>query len=178
MFCRKCGNQLQDGWVACPKCGEKMLEAVPATAKPEPQKPDPPSTLVQLIIGIAIVSFIGYMGGNLFSSSKPVSNVEAQAAQDAKQAQENRLGESNGLFVLRHHSEDGQTKGEVRNNTDRTYRYVEVRVQYYDNSGRLVASRISNTANLRPGEIWAFSVYQPDDASKYQIDGVKGRWQP
>ena len=22
MFCRKCGNQLQDDWVACPKCGE------------------------------------------------------------------------------------------------------------------------------------------------------------
>jgi len=178
MFCRKCGNQLQDDWVACPKCGENVLPCVVNETPAKPVKPESPPAFVQLIIGIAIVSVIGYMGGNLFYSSKPVSNIEAQAAQDAKYAQENKLTEANGLFILNHRSENGQTKGDIRNNTDRTYRYVEVRVQYYDDSGRLVASRISNTANLRPGEVWGFSVYQPEDATKYKMDGVKGRWQP
>lgn len=167
MFCKKCGQQIDDGWVACPKCGASTIQE----ALPDSKKKEHTSTqkVFGVIVGIAVAFFT-------FSSLSSVGSKPTPPVPTAPSKQAGQVSEANGLIVMDQRSEAGQTKGDIKNVSEKTYRYIQVRVQYYDAGGKLVASRLSNAANLKPGETWAFSVYQPDGASTYKVETPTGNW--
>lgn len=82
------------------------------------------------------------------------------------------------LEVLSHSTEsDGYLRyivGEIRNNTDKTYSYVQVEIGLY-NGESLVGSTLDNVNNLEPGQVWQFKalVYE-DNATSYKITDVSG----
>jgi hypothetical protein len=53
--------------------------------------------------------------------------------------------------------------GTIKNNTTRTYRYVQVMPRLYDASGAQVGSAMDNVASLEPGGIWKFRALILDD---------------
>ena len=65
--------------------------------------------------------------------------------------------------------------GQVRNNADRTYSYVQVTINLYDNSGAQVGSTLANVNNLEPGGLWKFkAVLLEDTATNYKIKEITG----
>ena len=44
----------------------------------------------------------------------------------------------------------------MRNNTTKTYGYVQVSINLYDASGALIGSTLANVNNLEPGGLWKF----------------------
>jgi len=65
--------------------------------------------------------------------------------------------------------------GQVRNNADRTYSYVQVTINLYDNSGAQVGSTLANVNNLEPGGLWKFkAVLIEDTATNYKIKEITG----
>ena len=46
--------------------------------------------------------------------------------------------------------------GTIRNNTNRTYEYVQVQINVYANKGELMGATSASTVNLKPGAEWEF----------------------
>lgn len=64
--------------------------------------------------------------------------------------------------------------GEIRNNSSKTYGYVQVEIGLYQGE-KLVGSTLDNVNNLEPGQTWSFKALVVDDnADNYKITGVTG----
>lgn len=69
----------------------------------------------------------------------------------------------------------GWIVGKVKNNTGRSYSYVQVEIAMYDKQGNLVGSTLDNVNHLAPGQIWNFRAPLLDDrASRYRVVRVTG----
>lgn len=57
--------------------------------------------------------------------------------------------------------------GEIKNNTQNSYDYVQIVISLYDDSGAQIGSTIANILNLAPQSIWKFKapVFQKDFAN-------------
>ena len=65
--------------------------------------------------------------------------------------------------------------GKIKNNTSRTYTYVQVLFDVYDSSGNRVGSAIGNINNLGPLETWKFqAVYIGEDGKRFRLDEITG----
>lgn len=64
--------------------------------------------------------------------------------------------------------------GEIRNNTNRKYSYVQVEIGLYSDDA-LVGSTLDNVNNLEPGQVWKFkAIIFEDSANKYKITDITG----
>lgn len=70
----------------------------------------------------------------------------------------------------------GYIVGRVRNNTSRSYGYVQVQINILDSSGNtVVGSTLDNMNNLGPGEIWRFRApVLTEGRFRYRIEDVTG----
>lgn len=68
----------------------------------------------------------------------------------------------------------GWATGRIRNNTRRTYSYVQVEINLYDEAGNLVGSTLDNVNNLAPGQIWTFRAPIFTPFARYRIENVTG----
>jgi len=64
--------------------------------------------------------------------------------------------------------------GTVKNNTNKTYKYVQVEINLYDASGAQVGSTLANANNLEPNGTWKFKAVTMDDFKTYKIKDVSG----
>jgi len=65
--------------------------------------------------------------------------------------------------------------GRIQNTGKKTYSYVQVTINLYDDSGAQVGSTLDNINNLEPGGIWKFkAMWLEDDATKYKIKEITG----
>ena len=75
-------------------------------------------------------------------------------------------------------SNDGYVRyvvGTVRNNTKKTYGYVQVTINLYDASGAQVGSTLANVNNLEPSGIWKFKApIMDDNVAKFKVKEVTG----
>lgn len=83
------------------------------------------------------------------------------------------------LEVLNYSSKSEQyaryVVGTVRNNSDRSYSYVQVEINLLDKSGNVVGSTLANVNNLGPGETWKFkAIILEDEARSFEIKDVTG----
>lgn len=46
--------------------------------------------------------------------------------------------------------------GQIKNDTSRSYKYVQVEINLYDAEGTQVGSTLANVNNLEPGSVWEF----------------------
>jgi len=70
----------------------------------------------------------------------------------------------------------GVIQGTLRNNSGRTYSYVEVRFNLYDGSGAQIGNTMANVNNLEPHGTWKFEAPLRRDhgAKTGTLSGVKG----
>lgn len=87
---------------------------------------------------------------------------------------------TNDLELIEDHVESGDfgTKyvvGQIKNNADKTYSYVQVTINLYDDSGAQIGSTLDNLNNFEPGGVWKFkAMIFEDDATTYKIKEITG----
>lgn len=65
--------------------------------------------------------------------------------------------------------------GTVKNTGAKTYGYVQVSINLYDDSGKQVGSMLANVNNLEPGVSWDFeAVVLEDNATTFKVMDVTG----
>lgn len=84
------------------------------------------------------------------------------------------------LQLVESHVENGDygmkyIVGSVKNNGGKTYKYVQVTINLYDNSGAQVGSTLANVNNLEPNGTWKFkAMWLEKDATNYKIKEITG----
>ncbi|MFA4876561.1 MAG: FxLYD domain-containing protein [Methanoregula sp.] len=84
------------------------------------------------------------------------------------------------LQLVESHTETGDygsryVVGSVKNNGDKTYNYVQITINEYDDSGAQVGSTLANVNNLEPGGIWKFKAYVIDkEATNFKVKEITG----
>ena len=68
----------------------------------------------------------------------------------------------------------GKIVGTVRNNCDRSYRYVEVEFKLTDSEGAVTGTAMTNVTALGPREDWKFEAIALNAYARYQLVHVKG----
>lgn len=130
-----------------------------------------------VLIGTALVltgSGTSQPAGSPGSGGAPATGGQ-QPAEPTKTAEPPKKD----LEVTETHTEsDGFVQyvaGTVKNNTSRTYGYVQVEINLYDESGAQVGSTLDNTNNLEPGGTWKFRAPVFENGVKsYKIKNVTG----
>lgn len=65
--------------------------------------------------------------------------------------------------------------GTIKNNGKRTYSYVQVTINLYDDDGAQVGSTLDNINNLEAGGTWKFkAMVFEEDATNYKIKEITG----
>jgi hypothetical protein len=75
-----------------------------------------------------------------------------------------------------HEKYSGFIAGTVKNNGNRSYSYVVVHINLYDNDGNQVGSTLANTSNLEASGTWKFkALVITDNVTRYKIVNVESR---
>ena len=148
----------------------KPLKAAPFLKQPSRWK----------IFGIFFAAFIvlGIIVPKPENTSKNVEqNISStqQKSEPQKQKEEKKAD----LEVLETStSNEGYVRyvvGSVKNNTKKTYGYVQVTINLYDDSGAQVGSTLANVNNLEPNGTWKFKApIMDDNATKFKVKEVTG----
>ncbi len=88
----------------------------------------------------------------------------------------NNLTSADGMLeLLDYKSENGYIVGTIRNNSDTTYRYVEVDINLFDANDNQVGSTLTNVNNLEPHKSWKFkAVVLEKNTKRFKIVKIYG----
>jgi hypothetical protein len=65
--------------------------------------------------------------------------------------------------------------GKIRNNTSKTYRYVQVMFKLFDSEGNQIGTALANIAGLDPNTTWKYEAFAAKPAARtYRLDGITG----
>lgn len=161
--CPECGLELSPDTSRCPRCS-KTITVNGVKGK---------SPAAQIISGIIFVACMMFFFNSCGSSSSPqqTKSPTATITQQTKQA--------NDLEVVEHKAQSEQYSryivGTVKNNSNKKYRYAEIRFTLHDESGAQVGSAMTNTTDLDANGIWKFKAVIIDKrATNYKLVGVTG----
>ena len=126
-ICKDCGTEVSTSAKTCPKCGRKLKGGG-----------------FFVVFGLAIIIFtiIGVastLGDNTTTSSQPQEKFTLLS--------DKRTTDSIGTTYI---------EGEIKNNTDKTYSYVQVTFNLYDKNESQLGTAIANINNLEPNAIWKY----------------------
>lgn len=191
-FCAKCGAELVPGSSFCWKCGAPVEGArVSIETKEAPKKPwyfSRPVLILTLLFltpvwaililadkrqgkGVKILASLIGLGyllycGYLVVGTSSISSIEGNASRDLRV--ESAFWKT-GEFGIRY------VAGTVVNTGKKTYGYVQVEINLYDEQGNQVGSTLANVNNLEPGGRWKFeAIVMEDNASRFKVKGVTG----
>jgi hypothetical protein len=188
--CGKCQSALAGGMRFCPGCGQrrKSLEGFAIAV----------GCAMFFLILIRVAATVDHPPQRVLvqpnpapHDTTPVSNTTPVVRDDAKmQELMNRLGvvpksggvvdESQPLQLI------GSTfttdaagvvhiEGKVRNNTAKTYSYVQITFDVYNNVDDKAGNAVANVAGLAPGQTWAFDAISfAKGADRFTLRNVTG----
>ena len=146
-----------------------MMSAVATQKPPRKKRKVLRAILAIILIVIAVSAVIG-----VFSQPKnaPVSTTSGSLATNST------TSKAADLELLDNDWEhDGYLRyavGHIRNNTNKTYRYVQISINLYENETQ-VGSTLANVNNLEPGATWEFkALVTADNATSYKITEITG----
>lgn len=152
--CRKCGHLLTAGTKFCQACGKSR------------------SSLPGLVFIIVVVLGMTLATVGIYSPRPDSSKTSA--------APEVRPGPMLSLEVIRSTgSVDAagimHIEGTLRNNTSRSYRYVAISFDVYNEQGDKVGDAFTNVRGLDSGQTWAFDAlsFRPG-GTRFRLGNVSG----
>ena len=112
------------------------------------------------------------------SSTSSTSSLISETSNNESSVLEESAAPVSDLELIDYTSEsDGYTNyvvGHIRNNTDKTYSYVQVDINLYSGDTQ-VGSTLDNVNNLAPGATWEFkAVVLENNADKFEIVNISG----
>lgn len=147
--CKDCGNEISKTAKTCPKCGRKLKH----TGR---------NAILGIVIAILAISIMSSGGDN---NTTPTSNQQ-------KQEKFTLISDSKTTDML------GTTyiEGEIKNNTDKTYSYVQVTFNLYDVNGAQLGTAVDNINNLEPNGTWKYKAIGlvTEDVATYKFVEITG----
>lgn len=173
MKCPKCGKEVGASNF-CPECGASMSVGPENAGATEVRKKKKKRgwivIIIIIVIAAAVASSMQGSGNNSSSNStEPVSET-AGAEQTQAPVQDLEVIDYSATAdnYLRY------ATGHIRNNTNKTYSYVQVEINLYSGE-TLVGSTLDNVTNLAPGDVWEFkALITEDSADSFKIIDVTG----
>lgn len=135
--------------------------------------------LASVFAAFFVLAVIGGIVGGVTSKNTGATNTAKETENSVEEtASEEESKAKAKLEVLSYDSvSEKYTRyvvGEIKNNTDKSYSYVQVSINLY-NDDVLVGSTLANVNNLGPGEVWSFKApILYDNCNKFKIEEVTG----
>lgn len=126
--------------------------------------------LLVLILGFAVMGVGASISGTTTESARtrPRPRIASETRRGGNElvvVDSRPVSESYARYVV----------GTVKNNSSRSYGYVQVEINLYDSGGNQVGSTLDNTNNLEAGGTWKFKALILDDrATSYKVIKVTG----
>jgi len=165
MICAKCNFDNPEGSQYCNNCGVGFYRHK--------------SSAGYIIFIILFVIIMIIMASFYFKSVLDTSGPIALNTESAKKHTITSKPLKPDLEVIQHKTISDEfcqyVTGMVKNNTKKTYSYVQVEINLFDQYDNLVGSTLDNVNNLEPGQTWSFkAVIIKDDVVAYKIAGITG----
>lgn len=165
MFCPKCGKDVGNVKF-CPDCGLELStkEGQDSISKKRPKKKHP---IFKAVVIVCLVLILG--SGALMMSTPPStgpSTSESSGAdvEDLELLDYTTTTEGYVRYVI----------GHIKNNSAKTYSYVQVDINTYAGDTQ-VGSSLANVTNLAAGDTWEFkAVILEDNADSFRIVNISG----
>lgn len=126
--CKDCGAEVSKSAKECPKCGKKLKH-----------------TALRVILGIVIV-IIGVVA--LVGDTSNTTTTSSQPQQEKfSLVSDKKTTDGIGTTYI---------QGEIKNNTDKSYSYVQVTFNLYDSKGAQLGTAMDNINNLDANATWKY----------------------
>ena len=149
-ICKDCGTEVSQSAKMCPKCGRKLQH-----------------NTLRVILGILIIIIgIGTIAGG-GQNSVQTSTSNNSTKEKFTLVSDERTTDSLGTTYI---------KGEIKNNTDKSYSYVQVTFNLYDTDGAQLGTAVDNINNLEPNATWKYKALGlvTEKVSSYKLVEIKG----
>lgn len=169
MYCQKCGKNVGEAKF-CPECGTATEQEIVYSQSNSKQQ-RPPRKKRGCLASIMVFLIIVFFSFAAIVNNEPTTGITASGQTGENQTVPN-------LELLDHSTEsDGMLRyvvGHIRNNTDKTYSYVQISINLY-NDGTQVGSTLANVNNLEAGGTWEFkALITEESTSEYKIAEISG----
>lgn len=202
--CPECGKEVSDSAQNCPGCGYPLIasettenndnslkNSTQVNIPIQPTKKKKSGCLVgcltAVVIFILFIAIIAVIGGNSTSDSTktdmPTTEVakETGAAEttetEATSVAETEAKKEKLEIISYENLNEGSLRyvtGQVKNNTDKNYSYVQIEIKMYKDDV-VLGTALDNMNNLGPEETWQFKALITDNScNRYTIVGVTG----
>jgi len=131
--CKDCGSEVSSKAKICPKCGRDQRNFYSK------------HKVLMIILAIVCIGVIG---------------VAARGGQDNNNVQTSSNAVEKFSLISHKKTTDGigttWIEGEIKNNTSKTYSYVQVTFNLYDKDGNQLGTAMTNINNLEPNATWKY----------------------
>jgi hypothetical protein len=146
--CKDCGTEVSKSAKVCPECGKRLK-----------------NTVLRVILGILVIVIgIGAIASGGDSS--------VQTSNNNKQEKFTLISDKKTTDAV------GTTyiEGEIKNNTDKSYSYVQVTFNLYDDNGAQLGTAVDNINNLEPNATWKYKALGlvTEKVSSYKLVEITG----
>lgn len=146
--CKDCETEVSKSAKVCPKCGKRLK-----------------NTVLRVILGILVIVIgIGAIASGGDSS--------VQTSNNNKQEKFTLISDKKTTDAV------GTTyiEGEIKNNTDKSYSYVQVTFNLYDDNGAQLGTAVDNINNLEPNATWKYKALGlvTEKVSSYKLVEITG----
>ena len=149
-ICKDCGTEVSKTAKSCPKCGK------------DPRNFFVKHKFITFILIVMIIGAIGASGGS--GESTPTNSVQQEKF---SLISDTKTTDSIGTTYI---------EGEIKNNTDRTYSYVQVTFNLYDSNGAQLGTAVDNINNLEANGTWKYKAmgFVSEKVSSYKLVEITG----
>ena len=133
--CQDCGTELSSKAKICPKCGRDQRSFYNK------------HKVLMIIFAIICLGAIGAaLGGGDTNNTIPTS-TQIEQKEKFTLVSHKKTTDSLGTTWI---------EGEIKNNTDKSYSYVQVTFNLYDKDGNQLGTAMTNINNLEPNATWKY----------------------
>lgn len=153
--CKECGTEISKSAKECPKCGKSQKNFF--------QK----HIVLTVILIIVALGVVAGAGGEIDTSSPNSNPIKTNTESEKFSLVSDKLTTDGfGTYI----------KGEIKNNTDKSYSYVQVTFNLYDSSGAQLGTAIDNINNLEPNGVWKYKAVglTTEKVSSYKFVEITG----
>ena len=147
--CKDCGTEVSKSAKVCPKCGKKLKNTVLRTIL----------GILVIVIGIGAIA----SGGNSSVQTSSNNNKQEKFTLVSDEKTTDALGTT-------------YIEGEIKNDTDKSYSYVQVTFNLYDDNGAQLGTAVDNINNLEPNATWKYKALGlvTEKVSSYKLVEITG----
>lgn len=166
IYCKTCGKEIAKNAKSCPNCGAKA------------SSPIYKKWWFWLILVIIIAAASSEPSPSTVTNNGNVSGEKQNQVQNQTPVQKQEK------FTLESHNgayDDAgfafYVEGTIKNNTNKTYSYVQVTFNTYDKDGAQLGTAIDNINNLEANGIWkykAMALTSSDEIASYKLVEITG----